>query len=138
MSKVALTKDSKLAPGDIVEISFGYTGQTWLASAQIAIFEERLKRNPKYELLRYEYKDTEIIAQLRVTAQAAGTGGITVDEIALWAVYFPLSYFFVYKEAYKIVADVAVGIVEAAKAVWDWKYVIAAAGISVVVMWSRK
>jgi hypothetical protein len=132
MSKIPLAENSKLSPGDIIEISFDYTGQTWLAAAQIAIFEERLKRNPQYELLRYEYKDTEIIAQLRVTDKAAGTGGITVGEIALWAVYFPLSYFFAYKEAYKIVADTV-------KTVWDWKYVvIAAAGIFLFVVWSRR
>ncbi len=123
--KIEISKSDKLKPGDIVEVDFEYQGFFWFQAAQIAIFEERLKRNPQYDLLRYVYQGNDIVAQLRVTNKIPDPErGITFGEIGLWIVGFPGLAGIVIKKAYKIVNNVAAATVGAVKAVWDWKWVI--------------
>ena len=129
--KIELTASDKLKPGDIVEIDFEYQGFFWWTAASIAIFEERLKRNPQYELLRYNYQDNDIVAQLRVTNKISDPErGITFNEMTLWLVALPGLASIVLKKAYKIVETVAIGIVDTATTIWNWKYIIlAGAGV---------
>ena len=141
--KIEITKSEKLKPGDIVEVVFEYQGFSWFQAAQIAIFEERLKRNPQYELLRYNYQGNDIAAQLRVTSEMPDPErGITLNEITLWVVGFPGLAGIVFKRAYKIVGttvaaavnvvgttvtatvNAAKKAVDVTKIFWEWKWVI--------------
>ena len=133
---VELKKSDMLKPWDIIEVHFKYQGFSWWQAAQIAIFEERLKRNPQYELLRYSYLDNDIVAQLRITDKIPNPDrGITFSEMSLWLIGLPLLGGIALGKTYKVVADAVVAtvdtVVTAVKTIWNFR-VLVLVGIGLV------
>ena len=72
--RTEIDKNTELAPGDIIEIEFITRGFTYLRAVQMAIIENKLDRDPSYNVLswRLEENDRRVIFRIQIVEPAAG------------------------------------------------------------------
>lgn len=129
MTKIPLNPDDEVKPGDKLELVFQLYGPTWLAAAQYAIIDDRLKKKyDNFKILNYSWDqdaglltvNVEVInpADLPPETQYAGVGEtIKVVAICVAVLGTALVYLFTIKSTNKLVSTAAPAISAVAIAV---------------------
>ncbi len=72
--KIEIGQDAELYAGDIVELHFRTWGVVWIRAAQIALIEERVKDDPRFEIQSTEIVDkNSLIVTVEVKDQKTGS-----------------------------------------------------------------
>lgn len=111
---------TELKPGDIVQYKFRLVGGLWLKATKIALFENKLKSQPRFELLSSNYENDYATFKLRILkatdAQQPGTWekftagylGTTLTVIAagLWLELILEKVWLIVEKTAEVVTDV--------------------------------
>jgi len=115
--KVKIDNNAPLQVGDVIEMDFSIYGPTWLRAAELAIFEEHIKNNPRYYLVNWSIDDSagtlamtiKIIEPQPVPGQVQQAGVITAAAIiAAAAAILGIFYWLSLDGTYKLVQTPAV------------------------------
>lgn len=117
-TKVIITQDADLLPGDEIEMHYGIIGTPFWRAVQIAAIEKNLEKEPRFELLSYSFQgpnERTIVMRIKILAPPAPKdwepgdpvqeAGIPVAAI-VYAIGAAATAAFVWlslKEVYKIV-----------------------------------
>jgi len=69
MSKVEITKDTKVLPGDELEFHYDVSPGLWLKAVQMAMIETRLEKEKRFRIEGYEFQgdyDRDLVIRIRV------------------------------------------------------------------------